>query len=217
MSAMRGCRAVLVLVTTLALVSGCASADGGVGNTTSPGTKNKALKLWSNFPAGSSPRPLVLTGPTVSDPSTGFRTAGAKVAYVSGRFSVATRLPTTSMTWRRTPLITAAQALTDLRGSEHGGPPSSKLVITRVRLGRATFSTDRGKRVLPAWNFTFAGVRHSAGVLAVAPANRWPKAAPASAYTDFTAKITPGGQTVTITFVGAAVKDCRSSRSSGLR
>jgi len=42
-------------------------------------------------------------------------------------------------------------------------------------------------------------------VLAIAPANRWPKAPrPSQDTADLTARIAPGGDTVTVTFFGAA-------------
>jgi hypothetical protein len=206
---MRGRRLVAITAASLALLSGCASSGEQVGGATNRAQATdspaEALRLWNNFPAESSPRPLVLTGPTINDPSTGF-TGDDKEAYISGHFTVATTLPSSSSTWKQQPLITAAQALADLRSSPPGAPSTSTyLLVTEVHLGTATFSTDRGQRPLPAWLFTFAGVRNPASVLAIAPADRWPKAPREPDHTqNLVAKIAPDGHTITITFIGAA-------------
>jgi hypothetical protein len=198
---MRGRRLVAITAAS-AILSGCASSSEQQQHLDPP---TAALSLWNNFPADSSPRPLVLTGPTIDAPSSGF-TGNGKEAYISGHFTVATTLPGGSSTWEQQPLITADQALADLRSSSPGAPSTSTyLLITAAHLGTATFSTDRGQRPLPAWLFTMAGVRDPVGVLAIAPANRWPRAPePPEGSARLVAKIAPGGTTVTIMFTGAA-------------
>jgi hypothetical protein len=206
---MRGRRRLIIAAVALALVSGCGNGteavDAEASHSAVAGSVAHALSLWKDFPATSSPRPLVITGPTVNDPATGFPSTAAKIAYISGRISAPTTLPGTTTTWRQHPLITARQAVADLRG-DHGAPSiRASLVITSVRLGTAPFSTDRGRRHLPAWMFTFAHVRDPASVLAIAPANRWPASLPASDHTaSLSAEITPDGHAVTLTFVGSA-------------
>jgi hypothetical protein len=197
---MRGRRLVAITVAS-AVLSGCASSSEQ--QHLDPPTA--ALSLWNNFPADSSPRPLVLTGPTINAPSSGF-TGNGKEAYMSGHFTVATTLPSGSSTWEQQQLITADQAFADLRGSSPGAPSTSTyLLITAARLGTATFSTDRGQRSLPAWLFTLAGVRDPVSVLAIAPANRWPKAPELpEGSARLVAKIAPGGTTVIIMFIGSA-------------
>jgi hypothetical protein len=201
---MRGRRLVAVVVASIVL-SGCASGSAQLTPDHSQATA-EALSLWKDFPAGSSPRPLVLTAPAINDPSTGFRDGDDKLAYISGHFTVAAALPGGSSTWQQQPLITADQALAELRSSgQSAEPTSASLSITAARLGSATFSTDRGPRALPAWVFRFAGVRDPASVLAIPAANRWPKAPrPDQDTQDLGAKIAPGGDTVTIRFIGAA-------------
>jgi hypothetical protein len=206
---MRGCR--LVAITVVAVVlGGCASSNAQLSGSAnrSPATDSpaEALSLWNDFPADSSPRPLVLAGPTIIYPASGFRNDDDKLAFMAGRFAVATALPSGSSTWQQQPLITADQALADLRNGAPGTPQTSAaLTVTAARLSTATFSTDRGRRSLPAWQFSFAGVHDPASVLAIAAANRWPKAPRASDDSeDLGARIAPGGATITITFFGAA-------------
>ncbi len=202
---MPGSQFAAVVVASL-LLSGCASRSTQL-TPDHPQAPAEALSLWQDFPAQASPRPLVLTGPAIDDPATGFPNGDDKPAYISGHFTVATTLPGGSASWQQQPLITADQALADLRdsGQEMTPPTSASLSITAVKLGTATFSTDRGQRSLPAWVFSFAGVRYPASVLAIAPAHRWPKTPPPSQDTErLAARIAPGGDTVTITFIGAA-------------
>src|SRR6185437_5258865 len=112
------------------------------------------LSLWNDSPAGSSPRPLVLAGPEIIDPTSGFRNGDDNDAYDAGNFTVAGALPDKVPTWHQQSLITAAQALADLRDTKPGTPPTSaSLTITAARLGTATFVTDRGQLALPAWQF----------------------------------------------------------------
>ena len=44
---------------------------------------------------------------------------------------------------------------------------ATRLSVTNVSLGQADFLTDRGRRALPAWLFSFAGVTGNYAVLAV--------------------------------------------------
>ncbi|HJQ02981.1 MAG TPA: hypothetical protein VJ851_15405 [Jatrophihabitans sp.] len=186
------------------LLCGCASS--GRPTVTADRTQaiEAALRLWSGFPAGSSPRPLVLAGPEIIDPTSGFRNGDDKEAYVYGNFTVATTLPGDSPTWHQQRLLTATQALADLSRRDLSTPPSkATLAITAARLGTATFATDRGQRTLPAWQFSFTGVRDVASVLAIAPSDRWPKVSPPPTDTgNLAASIAPGGDSVTLTFTG---------------
>ena len=193
-----------MLTAASVLLCGCASSN-EVPYADRSEVSLAALSLWKDFPAGSSPRPLVLAGPEIIDPTSGFRNGDDKLAYINGQFTVASTLPDNVPTWHHQPLITAAQALADLRNTEPGTPPTSaSLTITAARLGTATFVTDRGEQSLPAWQFSFAGVRDLASVLAIAPANRWPKTPrPAADTNDLAAGIGPSGD-ITIKFIGGS-------------
>lgn len=167
----------------------------------------QVLRTWSAFPASATPRPLVMTGPPVADPASGFPSSDAKLAYLEGAFNLPATLPSGPAVAAGFPLITARQATQVLRSVAAKGPPvTSRLTVTGVRLGTALFDTDRGPRQLPAWLFGLAGVRDPAGVLAVAagrifvppgrPANPRPFVADARLGRD--------GRTLTVRFTGAA-------------
>ena len=198
---MRGRLAVITAVSVL--LSGCAGSS-QLPTFDPPQGAEAALNLWKGFPAAASPRPLVLAGPAIIDPPSGFRNGADKLAYIYGQFMVAGTLPGGSPTWHQQLLITAARALADLRSSAPSGSSTgTTLTITGARLGTATFATDRGQRSLPAWQFRFAGVRDVASVLAIAPANRWPtRSRPIADISDLTARIAPGGDSITIMFIG---------------
>jgi hypothetical protein len=91
-----------------------------------------------------------------------------------------------------------------------------------VRLGTATFQTDRGKAKLPAWLFSFRGVTDPAAVLAVAPPEVFYPPTPRpfsnsfSDYQDDSATVPRAGTQLIISFVGAPVGDrpCDASYSA---
>jgi hypothetical protein len=189
----------------VALLAGCAS---GAASAPSPGDgrMRQALRDWSAFPATATPRPLVLTGPPVADPASGFPSGNAKLAYLEGAFSMPAALPSGPAAAAGFPLITAREATLVLRSVAAKGPPvTGRLTVTSVRLGAAAFSTDRGVRQLPAWLFGLAGVRDPVGVLAVAAGRIFaPRVRPANG-NPFVADARLGrdGRTLTVQFVGA--------------
>ncbi len=74
------------------------------------------------------------------------------------------------------PIISAERAFTFLRtASSSNATPSStsRLAVTAVRLGRATFLTDRGPASLPAWLFSVSPANFLTSVLAIAPDGQW--------------------------------------------
>lgn len=202
-----GCAVVIVAVLAVALSGG----HRGV-RTQSPGAVSdaatappRALKLWADFPVDSSPRPLVLTGPAIRDPASGFRNGEDKNAYIAGSFDLATELPPAVAASNGQHLISPADALTDLRNQSKSSMPSTKLTITDVHLGSGVFSTDRGERSLPAWIFAIGGVADPASVLAVSPDDRWPRDGQRLADNDqLAATIALDDRHVTVTFVGGS-------------
>ncbi len=165
-----------------------------------------ALGKWAKFPADTSHRPLVLTSDPVSGPAYGFRTDGAKEAFLTGLFVAPAVLPSGPQAAGGYPVVSAAQALAAMRaegtpaGSGNLNQPTP-LVITGVRFGESSFATDRGTRTLPAWLFSFADVQYPVAVLAIAPSSRFP--APDQSMASVGAHLAPDGRTATITFVGA--------------
>ena len=165
-----------------------------------------ALGLWASFPVDASTRPLVLTGPDIIDPASGFASGGDKSAYIAGSFELRTTLPVGPVTVNGQRISSAAEALAEF--SNVGGakePGSTPLAITRVELGTGTFSTDRGMREFPAWSFQFAGVAEPALVLAIPPADRWPRPGmPTNDGPPTGVSISADGAEATLSFIGAA-------------
>jgi hypothetical protein len=148
------------------------------------------LGMWADFPVGASPRPLVLVVPEVRDPARGFRTGQDKQAYGSGAIVWPVHFPDGPVAAGGYAVISAEQAARRLApaGKPGGTPAPRPLRVTAVRLGTASFGTDRGARTLPAWLFSFAGVADPAAVLAV----------------DRSARYGPTGQTGILTAGGGA-------------
>ncbi|HEY5990799.1 MAG TPA: hypothetical protein VIV12_31045 [Streptosporangiaceae bacterium] len=188
----------------MALLAGCGSASVGA-LTPRGGQLAQALRAWSAFPVGASPRPLVLVGPLVSDPRGAFPDGSTKLAYVEGAVIAPRSFPSRPTTAAGYGLITARQAFGMFESVAGKGPPAPvRLHISAVRLGVGEFRTDRGLRRLPAWRFWFREIRNPAAVLAVGPASifspaRFPGVRPAVA--DY-ARLGPGGRTLSVYFVG---------------
>ena len=197
--------AVAVLVAVAAVLAGC---TGPVAAGPRPGGQElrRALAAWSRFPVSASPRPLVLAGPDVTGPPAGFPSGADKLAYEAGAIAFPPAMPHGPASAGGFRVITAGQAAALFRPRPVTGPPvHTRLRVTTVRLGAATFVTDRGPRQLPAWLFGFAGVRGTAAVLAVAPARVFPLPAPAGGRPPLVdwAFSRAGGRVLTVRFTGA--------------
>jgi hypothetical protein len=195
----------------LVCVSGCRSSLPGTSSLpVGASPLSQALAGWASFPVNATPRPLVLVGPSIDDPAGGFTTGDLKLAYIQGAITSPASTPSGPSTSQGFHLITAADAfhkLTTPVGQVK--PPVSvpPLVTTAVRLGSATFQTDRGTRQLPAWTFSFDKVAKPAAVLAVIPRSTLsPKAvSTASSGIPFIqgAELNHDGAILTVNFVGA--------------
>jgi hypothetical protein len=157
------------------------------------------LSMWADFPVGASRRPLVLVAPEVRDPARGFATGADKQAYGTGAITWPTHFPDGPVAAGGYRVISAEEAAERLApAGKPGTPPRPRsLRVTAMRLGTASFSTDRGDRVLPAWLFSFAGVADPAAVLAVDPSARY----------------RPVGQTGTMSMAGAGAQVSRDGRT----
>lgn len=171
-----------------------------------------ALRLWRAFPVHAKPRPIVPLGEgIVLAPTSGFPTADAKLAFLERRFALRAPLPVWLVTFGSVRVVSASVAYERLRADgvdEHDRVPP--LVVTVVRPANATFATDRGRRQLPAWQFSFQGVAEPASVLALAPPSvfvppplhRFAPAGPGSSIED-SATTAPPGTAIKISFPGA--------------
>jgi hypothetical protein len=145
----------------------------------------------------------VLTAGNVLDPPTGFATGDQKLAYIDGRFTLATELPAAPPTVDGYRIVQAQAALDQLRQAPgiNGGSAAQPLRIVHATLGEATFGTDRGPRSLPAWRFALEGVSGAAQVLAVSPDSLWPPK-PQPLGSPERATVAADGQSVTYSFYG---------------
>lgn len=204
----------LIAIASFAVV-GCGStvSQSGVGGKQTSGvsvvgsgaTTPAALRDWAAFPVNAVPRPLVLTGSSIIDPASGFANGDDKVAYVSGGFDLTSRLPSATATADGRKVMTAESALTLLKDAGAGNrPASTHLQITRVNLGAATFDTDRGPQLLPAWIFRLRGVTDPAFVLALPQAQWWPRPGMSASQVINRSAASSDGRHVAISFVGAA-------------
>ena len=182
----------------------------GSGRVTSAG--RVALDLWRAFPVDARPRPIVALGEgVVVGPRTGFPDTATKIAFEEGRFTLGTGLPRRSGTAGRGHTLSAAGAYRLLRvAGRSSGIQVAPLVVRSVRLGAATFLTDRGRQRLPAWEFSFRRVAKPALVLALAPPDVFKPpvlqqlgpTGPGNSKAD-AARADRSGTSVTISFVGA--------------
>lgn len=208
---------VTVLSLMLVVLSGCGSPapgpDARAPGASLPGASplSRALASWAAFPVGASPRPLVLVGPGIDDPAGGFTTSNAKLAYIQGIITAPGRMPSGPPSSQGFPLITAAEAFHQLTTPAGRVEPPARvppLLTTAARLGSATFQTDRGRRRLPAWLFSFEGVGQPAAVLAVAAGSIYAPRAAASGTSALppvqAVDLSGGGRTITAEFVGSA-------------
>jgi hypothetical protein len=187
------------------------SASTAPTSTTPPTTSDPvgvaALAAWAKFPAQEHPRPLVLLEGLVNAPASGFTASDISVAdndkeaFDAGAITTPGSLPSGPPNAGGYPIINAASALDRIRESG-SGTASTVVTTTGVRLGTASFLTDRGTVELPAWLVSFRGVTDPAQVLAVDPALLFPAPDPAAVAT-IGAASTPDPRTLTLTFPGA--------------
>jgi hypothetical protein len=165
-----------------------------------PGDTGPGPQAWRTFPATATPRPLVLAGPAVLDPRRGFAHDDDKLAYGTGAITMPARLPAGPATAAGLPVVPAAAAARRLQPK--GRPMGVPLRVTSIRLGQASFVTDRGERTLPAWLFRFAGVADPAAVLAVDRPARFVPAGVPDTTSGGTARAGAGGRTLTVDYIG---------------
>ncbi len=203
----------LLAVLSLALVAGSAdlsspiaSAATGAQESATGLQLDRVLHAWAHFPAHASPRPLVLLQGSVLDPEFGFPDDNSKLAFGNGQITPPTSWPASPESAMGYSIIAPAAAFKTLTNptSVLGSPPP--LSTTNVQFGSGSFLTDRGWRVLPAWEFSLAGVQNPAKVLAVAPAEIYSTPVTHAGYSssEISVIVGKGGRRITANFVGAA-------------
>ena len=191
-----------LLALAVCVLGGCGSGPSSVSTT----GESPALRAWAGFPVGRVPRPLVLVGPKVVDPRTGFPDGPTKLAYIERAVDLPATLPPGPATADGYPIVSAAEAARRFMSGPGKGPASGvRLVVTAIQLGTAEFDTDRGRQDLPAWQFSFQGVTDPAAVLAVASSRLFQPAVAATRGAMVTdARVGADGRTLTVGFVGLA-------------
>jgi hypothetical protein len=112
-----------------------------------------ALAAFANFPAGSAERPVVLLTTAIGHPN--FRRYGDLTAYEEDRWALEVDLPPAPPGDGGVSATDALRLLRNGRPIERG--PGRRVALTRIRLGKHVFATDRGPQRLPAWHFSFRG------------------------------------------------------------
>ena len=183
---------------------------------------DRALGAWAGFPVRSSPRPIVLLEGSVLGPELGFPDDNSKIAFGNGEITAPTSWPVTPKSAMSLPIVEAPGAfkvLTTPSSDILGAPPP--LTTTSVQLGSGLFLTDRGWRELPAWLFSFSGIRNPAKVLAVRPSDIFsaPGARDGHSPAQLSVTVTHGGRHIVANFAGAPAGTglCTASYTLSLR
>jgi len=156
-----------------------------------------AVGRWRDFPVTAHPRPTVLVGPP-DRPQDGFVDGPSKMAYDAGVIDGAAGVP--------------EEPLRILRGLGHPAPApvTAPLIVTSAEHQEATFWTDRGRCLFPAWRLEAVGARGPIWVMdEAALASCWfPPAlepgAPRSPHDAISATLGADGVTLDYRFVGSA-------------
>ena len=197
---------VVLLAIAVALVSWSNGGSAGSETALEARAAQLALGAWRSFPLGRNPRPVIVlgAGSIVLPPR-----PHEQVAFATGRYVLNAHLPSGPGRIAGYRLLLAAGAYRSLRANAM--PDSqfhARLQIVAVKLGFATFETDRGRQRLPAWPFSARGLSQSAAVLAAQPFTLPPRPhihVSSSVVVDTAeefARLSQGGTKATISFVG---------------
>ncbi|HSP10351.1 MAG TPA: hypothetical protein VLU92_12235 [Candidatus Dormibacteraeota bacterium] len=197
------------------LIAGCALGGSSVPVEPQP---TGALAKWNDFPAGSTPRPiLLLQGLT---PNQAFTSGDAKIAFMCGSYTLGVSLPAdvpthATVSWASGEsashdAITAAEAYAALKRNaespaNQGCGTVTPLRVTQARFAPAAYETDRGTADISSWLFTADGAEAEIAYPALPPSALWGGgwAAPSQA----SATVSPDDRSLVYHFVGAPAGD----------
>jgi hypothetical protein len=162
-----------------------------------------AVGCWAGFPVAQRLRPLVFVGPRARVDG-GFHSGSAKVGFLHGLIESALPLPGR--------IVAALGAETATEATPPRG--TVPIVITGVRQAEAEFRTDRGPRMIPAWQLEADCVDGSIWVADPEPNPIWqpqrppriPPPCSGSPHRLIGAVLAADQRTLTVSFVGAPAK-----------
>ena len=171
---------------TLALAA-CGGANGNAGVPTPLSPPTQALSGWDTFPAGRTPRPVVLVGN--NSPTDGFANnedakSAAKCHKLATGITLSKVIPRiANVSWSTGatagyPSISAATAFAAMIQPGSGSTESActvvqPLVVTAVRWGAYELPTDRGRAQIDSWLFTMSRISGEIAYPALAPSAVW--------------------------------------------
>ena len=167
-------RAAAAAAVSLGFAVSCGSVGlrGGPSATLADGRSADPTLRWRDFPVGASPRPVVFLDGPVAEPVDGYTTDDAKVAVLTGLLDPPAAFPASPGQVDGRPIVDASAAFVELTAPANGAKADGSvrpLTVGGVRLGSATFRTDRGPSELPAWLFDVPGATAAVAVAALAP------------------------------------------------
>jgi hypothetical protein len=206
------------LIAIFGFVLVACSAVGGSHLTNPPQvpTPTAALAQWEAFPAGQTPRPIVLFW-ELAPSGGGFTSDDAKLAAMCSKLSLRTSMPAgvpaqASATWPDGTTatykpISAKEAFAAITKPQPGASPElcrpiAPLQITTVRFDTGLFDSDRGIVEISAWIFGSPNVEGGLEYPALPPSAFW-KAAFIIPSSNQTASISEDGVTLMFSFYGA--------------
>ena len=208
---------VVALLATLGMIA-CGQGNGNpvVPTPTPISPPTGALAPWASFPAGQTPRPVVLVG--TGSPNSGFgNSEDAEMAAKCHKFTTAITLSkviprTANASWSTGtrasyPSISAAAAFAAMKQlgpapSQGACTPVQPQVVTAVKFGSYGLSTDRGNAQIDSWIFTMSRIDGEIAYPAIGPAALW-NADVSVGSASSASTLSVDGRSLTYTFYGS--------------
>ena len=211
---MRLTPALTAVAAVLLVACGSVNGSGAIPTPTPISPPTGALAAWASFPAGHTPRPVVLI--VNASPQGGFTSNDGKIAAICHKFTsgivLSQAVPfAANVSWSTGatgiyPSISAAAALAAMQQGAPTYDPNCAtvppLLVTGVRFGRSELITDRGTAQIDSWLFRMRGMDGEMAYPALTAGSLWNadmrKSAP-----DRGSKVSSDGRTLTFSFYGA--------------